>query len=164
MFFQVKMVLCLKKWIIDLTTQISTQVFSPQDNHHTSECYRSGLCVIPILSHKIKNKYLKFNEISHFTASPRTFLSETGIFLYNELVVVENTTANNSIFGDFVYLFVCLFYRSSYNTTVHSIESAKIWTCPTSEGLHPPCPQKPLPHPQDDLPYPETWLTFLSVP
>lgn len=76
-------------------TQISTQVFSPQDNHHTSECNRSGLCVIPILSHRIKNKYLKamFNEISHFTASSRTFLSETGIFLYNELVAVENTTA-----------------------------------------------------------------------
>lgn len=128
-------------------------MFSPQDNHHTSECNRSGLCVIPILSHRIKNKYLKatFNEISHFTASSRTFLSETGIFLYNELVESHLVTLS--------FLFVCFIEV----TIIHSIEFTKIWTCPTGEGLHPPCPQEHPSHPQNDLPYPETWLTFPSM-
>lgn len=127
-------------WIIDLTTQISTHVFLPRDNHRTSECNGSGLCVILILSHRIKNKYLKakFNEISHFAASSRTFLSEIGIFLYNELVAVESTTATHQYIW-----WLCLFYRGYCNTEYGVLNSQKYGHAQPVNGCTLPVPESP---------------------
>ena len=63
----------------------------PRDNHHTLECSKSTLCILPILLHRMSCKVSIFSKINHFYhLGP--FLNETDICFYCKYVAMMTAT------------------------------------------------------------------------